>query len=123
MGYESKIYVVQEYEPTIKGKLPYGEVLATFDLCKMNYEVYNGCTFRGLFVEPRSCDFYADDMNTVIKEDCYGDKVEKADMEAVLNWLNKFCANEDWWRARVFRDYLLLLKHEGISPSIYHYGY
>lgn len=123
MGYESKIYVVEEYEPYMDGKLGYGDVIAVFDLCKMGWEFHNGKTFRDLFNQPRTCDFYADDGNTIIKEDCYGDEIEKADNAEVVAWLKAMTRGETWWRAKVFYKFLLEMEKTGMQYSLYHYGY
>ena len=123
MGYESKIYVVEEYEPVFDGRLGYGDIIATFDLCKMGYDIYNGKSFRQLFNQDRTCDFYADDGNTIIKEDCYGDEIQKADPEEVIAWLKQMTKDNSWYRAKVFYKFLLELEKTGVGYSLYHYGY
>ena len=125
MGYESKIYVIQEHGiPHNDEGLPYGEVLAMFDLCKMGYELYNGCSFRDLFSEERTCFFYGDDGNTIIKEDCYGSPIEKArnNLE-VIEWLKAMLKDEHYGRAKAFKKYLDALEKEGMEYSLYHFGY
>lgn len=123
MGYESKIYVVQEWEPLADGKLGYGDVIAVFDLCKMGYDIYNGKSFRQLFNQARTCDFYADDGNTIIKEDCYGDEIEKADNAEVIAWMKEMTRGTDWYRAKLFYKFLLEIEKSGAAYSLYHYGY
>lgn len=123
MGYESKIYVVQEYDPLFEGRLGYGDIIATFDLCKMGYEIYNGKSFQQLFNQDRTCDFYADDGNTIIKEDCYGDEIQKADPKEVIAWLKQMTEENSWYRAKLFYKFLLELEKTGADYSLYHYGY
>ena len=124
MGYESKIYVVQEYEPIFgTERLGYGDIIAVFDLCKMGYELYNGKSFRDLFNQKRTCEFYADDGNTIIEEDCYGDEIEKADNAEVIAWLKEMTKGTDWYRAKLFYKFLLEIEKSGAAYSLYHYGY
>ena len=123
MGYESKIYVVQEYEPFKEGIKPYGEVIAMFDLCKMGWDIYYRKSFRDLFNQERTCDFYSDDGNTVIEEDCYGDEIQKADPKEVIKWLRAFIKDSDYWRANLFYKFLLEMEKSGNGYSLYHYGY
>ena len=124
MGYESKIYVVQEHGPYgNSGCLAYGQKIAVFDLCKMGYAVYNGKSFRQLFNQERTCEFYSDDGNTIIKEDCYGDEIQKANPKEVISWLRKMLKDDYYWRAEIFYKFLLAIEKTGNSYSIYHYGY
>lgn len=125
MGYESKIYVVQPYADD------FGDVIAMFDLCKMSYDPYNGTTFPGLFTIEKedSYKIYQPDGNTPVKEDCYGDTVKRAENnQKVIEWLKAFCKGEGgdksaWYRAVVFRDFLISLEKTGWEYELYHYGY
>ena len=123
MGYESKIYAVVEHSWDDSGRMAYGDLVAVFDLCKMGYDIYNGKYFRELFDQDLTCDIYADDGNTIIKEDCYGDKLQKADFCEVLRWICKFCKENDYWRANAFKDFLLSCESQNHYLSLYHYGY
>ena len=124
MGYESRIYIVMEYPKYAYDEMPYGSVIAMFDLRKMGYWQLHGRYFPHLFDTPRTCEFYADDGNTIISEDCYGDVVYKAgDNRAVINWLKAYVKDNDWCRAKVFLDTLLSLEKNHVDYSIYHYGY
>lgn len=122
MGYESRVYIVQEWDGT-PTDLAYGSEIATFDLGKIAYEPINGKTFRQLFDQPRTCDFYADDFNTVIKEDRYGDPIEKAENKEVIKWLREFCKKDNWYRPKILLSCLEALEKSGVGYSIYHYGY
>ena len=123
MGYESKIYIVHEYPKYGEG-MPYGQVIAMFDLCKMAYSKYCGMYFPDLFNEERTCDFYADDGNTVIVDDNYGDAVRKAESNKdVIKWLKACTKENDWYLPKVFLDTLLSLEKSKVKYSLYHYGY
>ena len=123
MGYESKVYIVQEYEPLIISELAYGSKLAMFDLCKMGYESYNRKTFSELFNQERTCQFYADDFETSIEYDMYGDPVQKADNKELIKWLRKFCKENPYWRAKALLSCLESLEKSGEAYSVYHFGY
>lgn len=118
MGYESKIYITRKSKYS-----DWNEVIATFDLCKMGWDIINGKTFRGLFTEPVGT-MYADDGNTEIHEDCYGDAVEGAPIHDVINWISKWVYANDYGRARVFLNLLESMEAE-IDGDLYcyHYGY
>lgn len=119
MGYESKIYVVDKH--TLHNE--WDEVIATFDLCKMGYGLIDGVSFRGLFTEPVGC-MYADDGDTEIHEDCYGDAVQGAPIHKVIHWLNKWLKDHDYSRAKAFYALLKSMAKE-VDGDLwcFHYGY
>ena len=120
MGYESKIYIARKHD----FGTGYNEVLATFDLCKMGYEMYKGKSFRHLFTIPLEGSMYMDDGNTEIHKDCYGDDVEGAKLMDVILWLNEFMKHDSYPRARIFYDLLKSLQKNYSEDLIcYHYGY
>ena len=123
MGYESKIYVVREVGPSFGDGLAWGDKIAIFDLAKMGYEIYNGKSFRQLFNQDRTCDIYADDGNSIIKEDCYGDELQKADPKELIAWLKQMTKDDPYWRANLLYKFLLELDKTGEAYSLYHYGY
>ena len=124
MGYESKVYVVQEYAPFAAGRLGYGDKIAMVDLCKMGYDTYNGKRFPDLFSEERTCDIYMDDGETIIEEDCYGQPIQKApDNLAVIRWLEASRKGGTWYRAEVLLSILKRLEKDNVEYSLYHYGY
>ena len=123
MGYESRVYVIEESPYRGVGELPWGDVIAMFDLCKMNYDLYYGKSFPSLFNKERTCEFYADDGNTLITEDYYGEEVKKADSEEVIKWLKAYFKNgNEWYRAKAFYATLLSLEKEDVAYSLYHFG-
>jgi hypothetical protein len=109
------------------GRLAYGNKIAVFNLCKMSYDRIDGKCFSDLFTEERTCDIYADDGDTVIEEDCYGDSIKKPkDNSLVLKWLEKhrkMSKDDLWYREIVFRDFLKSLEKNNVEYSLYHYGY
>ena len=125
MGYESRIYVVEPLSDK------YGNVIAMFDLCKMGYDLIRGKSFPDLFKieQYENFSFYSDDGNTPIKKDPYGDTVKKAASNIeVIEWLNTYIrieggAENAWWRAVVFRDFLKSLERHEMCYELYHYGY
>lgn len=73
MGYESKLYVVQKYDTiyTECGKRYYADIIATFKLSKIGgYDLFNRYPATDCFI-------YADDGNTHITEDDYGDPLRE----------------------------------------------
>ena len=122
MGYESKLYIVQKHDEFTK---PWYEVLATIDLAKMGYDIFIGRAFRNLFTIPQDGDMYGDDGNTNITEDCYGDPVEGALIDDVIDWLKEFTANNDYRRANVCLDLLLSFRRQPWDAPLlcFHYGY
>lgn len=118
MGYESKIYITRKNEYS-----DWNEVVATFDLCKMGHDLIDGKPFRHLFTEPVGC-MYADDGDTELRKDCYGDDIEGAPIESVIEWLGKWLETNHYARAEVF--YTLLMEMDAkIDGELwcYHYGY
>lgn len=131
MGYESRIYVVSTNTDFKywNGK-PYGNKIAIFDLCNMGIEKYNGVKFTELFDKVNDCSIYADDGNTEIIEDNYGDKLfYTTDIEKVISWLEASEANDSYRRAELFLNFLKVLNQQ-IKANVWmneirlvHYGY
>lgn len=117
MGYESRLYIVKECKA-----VNYAEVIARFDCSKMGY----GNGWRELFNKPLESKMYAEDGNTLIEEDCYGEKLTTADFYTVIAWLEKEVEKDDYRR---LQPLLSLLKGFDLSQwqdgemKIVHYGY
>lgn len=85
-----------------------------------------GNGWRELFNKPFNCTMYADDGNTPIKEDCYGDGLEYADFQSVIGWLEKETQESNYRR---LKPLLSLLKGFDLSQwtdgemQIVHFGY
>ena len=140
MGYESKVYIVQEWESCVPDRKAYGDLIAVFDLSKMGYEIHNKKSFRDLFYLDRTCDIYSVDgrvnvpeecwkckikekESEIITEDCYGDPIEKADNAELIAWLEESLKKDYYWRAEALLECLKTLYARGIDFSVYHFGY
>ena len=118
MGYESKLYVVDKCSiPASDDKHLYAQVVAMFDLCKAGIHRSN---FRDT-----DCAFYADDGNTLVLEDCYGDSIGELTIPEVIKLIEdqqKECPEYRRWE-----PCLALLKSfkedEWKNLVVLHYGY
>lgn len=122
MGYESKLYIVEKsnVKDNVNGKeLYWGKVIATFDLCK-TYAVSD----KMCKAKDTDCFIYADDGNTEIETDCYGDTLKEMTIEEAVQILEEAAAHEDYRR---YAPCIALLK--GFDKSkwqnvvVLHYGH
>lgn len=78
------------------------------------------------FNKPLESKMYVEDGNTLIEEDCYGEKLTTADFPTVIAWLEKEVKKDDYRR---LKPLLSLLKGFDLSQwqdgelQIVHYGY
>lgn len=124
MGYESKIYIVKKssYAWGDDGK-KYAEKIAMIDMCKC-YEL-SGI----LRNKPETdCYIYADDGDTEIITDCYGEPLTETPVYEALQIVKKVIAETPWeyWRYNVLLAtlqsvYDFVGKDEDFV--ILHYGY
>lgn len=124
MGYESRIYIVEKtnHSWNENNGMKYARVLAMFDVAKF-YELSDW--FRN---KPATKHYiYADDGNTHIVEDRYGDTLKEASVKEVVDRLEKIVENGEDYR-RIF-PLLATLKtfetqnnHWG-DIAVLHYGY
>ncbi len=130
MGYESRIYVVRtDIYDKWDGK-PYGSKIAIFNLSNMGIEKYNGVKFTELFDKVNDCSIYADDGNTEIIKDNYGEELHyTTDIEKVISWLEASEADDSYRRAELFLNFLKVLNQQ-IKTNVWmneirlvHYGY
>lgn len=119
MGYESKIYIVEKSSRSKEsGEKRYASVIAMFNMCKFG-------AFGDIFTKETDCYIYADDGNTEILEDNYGEPLKEADIEDVIEYLENYETTNDYYR-RV-APLLALLKN--LDPgkwkdiSVLHYGH
>lgn len=116
MEYESRLYIVKEIEA-----LNYAEVIARFDCSKIE-----GGGWKELFDKPLECKMYAEDGDTEIKEDNYGEKLKYTDFPTVISWLEKEVQTNKFRR---LKPLLSLLKGFDLSEwkdgkmRIVHFGY
>lgn len=74
MGYESKIYIGEKSSIKDNDGMTYVQVIAMFDMCKMGNLI-------NVFDRKTDCYFYADDGDTKVLEDKYGDALTEAEIE------------------------------------------
>lgn len=74
MGYESKIYIGEKSRIKDNDGMTYVQVIAMFNMCKMGNLI-------NVFDRKTDCYFYADDGNTKVLEDKYGDALTEAKIE------------------------------------------
>ena len=123
MGYESKLYVVRKSKNFYGEDKRYGEKIAEFDMCKF-YALSDK-----LRKQPNTdCYVYADDGNTRIIEDCYGEELTEATPKFVIDVLEKILADgEDYWRIYPLLAFLKSLVEQKIWQSenivVLHYGH
>lgn len=90
MGYEVKLYVVSEhYYPGIDDT--WAEVISMFDLCKVGDR-------KEYFREDAEGYIYADDGNTRITEDRYGDTMKVETLDRAIEFLWKSYSESFYWR-------------------------
>lgn len=123
MGYESKLYVMQRRDFTMKNRdgeemcfISAGEI-AQFDMGKMVPR------FRDLFVDEVDFDVYGDN-GEPINEDCYGKKLEYAPARKVIEWLDAEVKCDDYRRLKPLLAFLKALELESWDGElvIVHYG-
>lgn len=84
MGYESKLYVVEKssYDNINDEGMRYCQVIAMFDLCK-----FYPLSMLLSDYPTTECYFYADDGNTRVLEDMYGEPMREIPIEDVIDIL------------------------------------
>ena len=122
MGYESKIYIVQKNDLRDEDGMKYAQIIAMFNMCKIG-------NMSSVFEEETDCYIYADDGNTKILEDKYGDPLTEATVEDVIYVLEEAIDSGENYR-RIFPLLSTLRtiyeqQKDGIWKNIVllHYGY
>ena len=126
MGYESKIYIIEKtkYSWDEENGMKYARVLAMFDVSKF-YELAEWFSNK-----PATKHYiYADDGDTQIVEDRYGDTLKEASVKEVIDKLERIveAENEIDYR-RIFPLLAALKAFESHSNqwediAVLHYGY
>lgn len=119
MGYESRIYVVNLHRNrAIGNKVFWAEKIAMFNLSSMRG---NWCS---LFNRPIEYELYEENGDDKFDTDNYGDHLKDADINSVIQWLEKECKRSDYRR---LRPALALLKEFNQSEweelRVVHFGY
>ena len=94
MGYESKIYIGEKSSIKDNDGMTYVQVIAMFDMCKMGNLI-------NVFNRKTDCYFYADDGNTKVLEDKYGDALTEAEIEDFIYVLEEAVDSGENYR-RIF---------------------
>lgn len=94
MGYERKLYVVEKGHAKNSDGMRYAHVVAMFDMCKVGF-------FGNVFEHKTDCYFYADDGDTKVVKDRYGDDLKEATVKDVINVLEEAVKKGDEYR-RIF---------------------
>jgi hypothetical protein len=122
MGYESKCYVVNKtHLRDIDDKRFWAEVIAMFDLCKVNdisEQIRNNYHATDTYI-------LADDGNTKIIEDAYGEPLIEIPIKDLISILEENIEKNPHYRR--YNPFLCMLK--GFNPDewnnlvVLHYGY
>lgn len=124
MGYETKLYVVDKYRKFPDEEKRYAQVVAMFNMSK--------CYFLSdvLRYEPKAdCYFYADDGDTQVLEDRYGEPLRETTVETVIGLLEDAIANgEDYRRIFPLLSALKTIQEQKQNGwwgdiAVLHYGY
>ena len=118
MGYESKLFIVEESDfkiPSDNGKV-YARVVGSIDLCKC-YPITE------VFVDNANGYIYADDGNTRIDEDMYGNPFGVATLDEVIEKLKEIVKDSDYHRAKVALGFLKAVQKDMPHCVVYHFGY
>lgn len=94
MGYESKIYIGEKSSLKDNDGMTYVQVITMFDMCKMGNLI-------NVFDRKTDCYFYADDGNTKVLEDKYGDALTEAEIEDFIYVLEEAVDSGENYR-RIF---------------------
>ena len=94
MGYESKIYIAEKSSLKDNDGMTYVQVIAMFNMCKMG-------SLTNVFEKKTDCYFYADDGNTKVLEDMYGDALREAEIEDFIYVLEEAVDSGENYR-RIF---------------------
>ena len=118
MGYDSRIFVVKRAK---NEKREYGQIIAMFDCGVMGQK-----SWYELFNNPVKYDVYIKSGDIPTRKDCYGDKLQEAPINSVIDWLEKEIEHENYYRR--LPPLLALLKGFNVNDwqnelYIIHYGH
>ena len=122
MGYESRFYIVNKTDIKSMSKKRYwAQVIAMFDLGKV-YAVSSPIRDK---YQATDVYIYADDENTEITKDRYGEPLIEIPLDDMIQLMKKVITSEDYYRK--YNPFLQLLK--GFHKSdwenlvVLHYGH
>lgn len=120
MGYESRLYIVCKttwFDSNVN--LRWAEKIAVFDLCKVP-------AVSGKMAAYSATDafVYADDGNTEITEDDYGEALKEVPLEDAIVILEASAERDNYWRYRPCIAFLKAVQEEKQKDVVVlHYGY
>lgn len=121
MGYESRFYVVNKYKSNYKDEgFYYGEKIAAFNMCKVPrlYDAIKNYPKTDTFI-------YADDGNTHITEDKYGEPLIEIPINDMIYHLHNVINSDSFYRR--YKPFLYMLLGFNLSNwndlIVLHYGY
>ena len=114
MGYESRLYVIQKSDVGMEEEKKWCEVIATFDLCKVNIN----------FRKYPETDSYFYEGNEKIVEDCYGEPLRELTIKEAIQEVENAATRDEYRR---WKPILGLLKgfneEEWSDLRVLHYGH
>lgn len=127
MGYESRVYIVNEWnrESYVGNEKPLAETIAMFDLCCIEDRLLDVLTNKA---KEASCAIWNSDggEDIVITKDKYDKPLTSANIIDVYNAIEY----GEYWRTTALKDYLhnLIINRDNMSRDfeslkVYHYGY
>ena len=119
MGYESKLYIVTKYGPFPGEDKSYARVHAMFDMGKV-YALSDVLREK----PATDCYIFADDGDTKIEKDMYGQPLTEAKIKDVIRLVEQAMTSESWWKYSILLATLKELDSYSISNMVVlHYGY
>ena len=128
MGYESRVYIVNEWDREsfyIENEKPLAETIAVFDLCCIGNKLLDVLTNKA---EEASCAIWNSDGDEgiIITKDKYDKPLTSASIMDVYNAIEY----GEYWRTTALKDFLHsiivnrdILSRDFESLKVYHYGY
>lgn len=120
MGYESRLYIVKKGKSTgYNTNLRFAQKIAMFDLCKVPAVSDKMRAYK------RTDSFiYADDGNTEIVKDDYGEALKEVPLADAIKILEDAAAKDDYWRYKPCIALLKSMQEYGQGDIVVlHYGH
>ena len=121
MGYESRVYVINEGNIDIGYGKPICETIATIELSKCGNDLLS-------VFKTEATQYIIADGDVVITEDKYGDTLKSADIQDVIDVIK----DGDYWRTDMLKSALISIVESYKSKNltrdlsrlkVYHFGY
>ena len=123
MGYESKIYVVRKEKFSCSDRED-GKVFAR-EIAMVDMSCCYGISDTLRRKPATDCYIYANDGNTQIHEDRYGDPLTEAPICEVIKLVEKAMSKDYYWRYPILLATLKAFEQYADNPdfAVLHYGY